>query len=487
MSQHDPDPVVPPGSRAKLSPSEPATSKPATSKPSTSKPATSRPSFPRRTASGQAASGSGGCREYGTLSRRRFLGWGVGGLGAAVASAALPALLPRVALGTEGPRRDVLVSIFLRGGADGLTLCVPHFDDAYYALRPTLAVPRPDAASPRRAVDLDGRFGLPPAMAALAEPFADGHLAIVHACGLEGATRSHFDAMRFVEVGMGGAPFGLGAGWIGRHLQDVPPVDAGAVLRAVALDSALPRSLAGAPSSTPVPDPTDYGILGPGGDSPAWQERLWRLYDRAEEPLSTSALTARQTAALLRAVDVAGYRPAGGVTYPEDELGQALRSTAALIRAGVGLEVASIDVGGWDTHEAQGPFEGDMASLMASLSTGLVAFYRDLWSADQPGVVVVVQSEFGRNAFENGSAGTDHGHGGALFVLGGSVVGGRVLGTWPGLEPEQLYEGQDLATTTDYRDVLSEILARRLDNPAPAASFADPDYAPRPVGLFDRG
>ena len=187
---------------------------------------------------------------------------------------------------------------------------------------------------------------------------------------------------------------------------------------------------------------------------------------------------------LLQQIDFTGYQPSGGVVYPESEFGTALASTAALIKAQVGVEAVAIDLGGWDTHDFQGPVDGGMAALMTVLAEGLAAFHKDLQSAGQNRVMVTAMSEFGRNAFENGSAGTDHGHGGVMLAMGSAVAGGRVITDWPGLAPGQLFEEQDLGITIDYRDILTEILGERLGNADPAAVFADPAYAPVDRGLL---
>lgn len=422
-----------------------------------------------------------GCPEYDRISRRRFLGLGA----SALAAAALPPWLPRVALADAGsPARDVLVLVALRGGADGLTLCAPFGDDGYYALRPTLAVPRPDSSSPHRALDLDGFFGLPPGLAPLLGPYRDGSLLVVHATGLPIRTRSHFSAMFLAEVGQPAPPTSRVNGWIAEHLRAVPPVRKDAVLRAVGNGIGLPRSLVGAPATAPVRDLSASGFAGDPGTVAARRRALAAMYSTAPDPLRAPAASTLSTADLLEKIRYASYRPAGGVVYPEDELGHALRSTAALIKAGVGIEAATLECGGWDSHSDQGPFDGAMAVLLKRLAEGLAAFHADLFASGHTDVVVVVQTEFGRNAWENGSRGTDHGHAGAMLVLGGHVAGGRVLTRWPGLAPEELYEGQDLALTIDARDVLSEILKKRLGNPDPWSVFADPAYTPAEHGVI---
>ncbi|MEM7353195.1 MAG: DUF1501 domain-containing protein [Acidobacteriota bacterium] len=419
-----------------------------------------------------------GCNEYHRLSRRSFLGLGAG----FVAAAATPAWLPRVAMADEGGSRDVLVSLFLRGGADGLTLCVPFGEQAYYDLRPTLAIAPPDSSETTRASDLDGFFGLPPAMTPLLEAYQDGALAFVHACGLPSTNRSHFDAMHFMEVGMGDPPSSLLTGWLGRHLLTTAPTVEDGVLRAVGIGSGLQRTLVGGPKTLPVDNFENFGLLGNPDTFAERRAALEAMYATLESPLGLAARGTFGTIELLEMIDFASYQPAGGAVYPDGEFGLALKSTAALIKAQMGVEAAAIDLGGWDTHDVQAPIDGEMSIIMRNLAEGLAAFHQDLFSDDVTNVTVVAMSEFGRNAFENGSAGTDHGHGGLMMVLGGHVDGGRVIADWPGLADGQLFENQDLAVTIDYRDVLTEVLTKRADNTDIGAVFTDPGYSP-----VDRG
>ena len=233
----------------------------------------------------------------------------------------------------------------------------------------------------------------------------------------------------------------------------------------------------------PIEDPATFDLRGNPGSLARRRRALEDMYAEVEGVLGESARNTFSTIDLLDEIDFDSYLPAGGASYPGDELGQALRSTAALIRAEVGVEAVSVDLSGWDTHDFQAPLDGQMSVVMASLAQGLAAFHQDLDGADQRNYVVVVMSEFGRNAFENGSLGTDHGHGGVMMTLGGHVAGGRVVTEWPGLAPGQLFEEQDLAITIDYRDVLAEILTKRLDNGDIGAVFADPSYSPVDRGI----
>ncbi|MDX2115780.1 MAG: DUF1501 domain-containing protein [Planctomycetota bacterium] len=404
-----------------------------------------------------------GCAEYDMLSRRRFL---AASSGAALAAASAPAWLPRVALARDyrGAQRDVLISIYLRGASDGLSLVPPHADANYYSLRPTLNVPRPGSNAPSRAIDLDGFFGLAPAMAPLLPAYQDGNLLIVHACGSTDTTRSHFEAQRLMETASSTATAST-TGWLGRHIQSVQPMDPGALLRAVAIDSALPQTLIGAPRTLPIPDLDAFGLSGYSQSSDQREAVLRQLYGGSGGGrLAAVASDTLSTIDLLDTINFAGYVPGNAAVYPGSSFGVAMRSAAALIKARVGVEAIAIDVEGWDTHSNQGTTGGFLASLMTTLAQGLAAFYTDMGAGAAPSYTLVCMSEFGRRAAENGSAGTDHGRGNAMFVMGGCVRGGRVLADWPGLAPEQLYERLDLDVTIDYRDILAEILSTRLGN-----------------------
>lgn len=410
-----------------------------------------------------------GCSEYRALSRRSFLKSSA----AAALIASSPSWLPRVAYADSGGSdRDIVVSIYLRGGADGLTLCAPHGDDDYYVHRPQLAIPPPDSSDPNRLTDLDGFFGLPPAMAPLLPVYQAGHLAFVHACGLTSTTRSHFDAQRFMEVGQVGS--GASDGWLGRHLATVSPLDGTSVLRGVTFDTAMALTMIGAPLSLPINDPESFGILGTSATRDDRAGRISQMYDH-DDVLNVVADNTMATIALLETIDFAGYTPAGGASYPPSQFGDALRATAALIRANVGVEAVHVNKNGWDTHASQGVVTGTMAGLMDDLALGLLALHADMEASGHLGrLIVVVLTEFGRVVAENGSLGTDHGHGGAMIVMGGGVVGGQVMRTWPGLATEQLFAQRDLAITLDYRDILAEIVDKRLGNPNVGSVF--PNY-----------
>jgi uncharacterized protein (DUF1501 family) len=413
-----------------------------------------------------------GCNEYRDLSRRSFLGLSA----ASALVAATPAWLPRVAFAHSraAVARDVLVSIFLRGGADGLSMCVPFGDPNYYLARPNIAIAPPDSGDQFAATNLDGFFGLPPAMTPLLDAFTSGHLLFVHAAGSPDESRSHFDATRFMEVGKA-RDTQLFTGWLGRHIMATPPLDEEAVVRAIGISPGLQRRLFGAPKSLPFPDLNDTKL---NGRAPTLEERfsaIQEAYARAPAMLRASAQATASTMGVLQAIDFAAYVPAHGATYPESDFGYSLKSTAALIKAQIGVEAVAVDFPSWDTHESQNPASGTMARRMEDLSQSLAAFHRDVIGPGHP-VTALIMSEFGRTVAENAAGGTDHGHGNTMMLMGQHIAGGRVLTQWPGLHPDLLYQGQDLEITIDYRDVLAEVLQRRMGNTDLA--FVFPDYSP---------
>jgi len=379
--------------------------------------------------------------------------------------------MPRFSFAPQNtaPRGDTLVVVFLRGAADILNMVVPHGERAYYKLRPTLGIPRPDdsgAKKGERTVDLDGFFGFHPNMQALLDAWQNEHLAIIHACGAPDESRSHFKAMELMERGVEDER-GPASGWIGRHLATLNTGNS-SPLRAVGMGTRPQRSLSGSVPVSALRSIADFHL---GGDRQALQQMraaLNTVYQ--DDVMGQETLSIMDT---LEKLDPMKYVASSQTRYPDSEFGLALKQTAMLIKAEVGLEISAIDVGGWDTHFAQGSTSGQMPNLMQDLADGLAAFHADLFDHLSK-LTVVTMSEFGRRASENGSLGTDHGHGSMMMVLGGNVNGGKVHGRWPGLEEGQLVGPGDLAVTTDYRDVLSEILTRRLNNPAVDAIF--PDY-----------
>jgi uncharacterized protein (DUF1501 family) len=381
-----------------------------------------------------------------------------------------PTWFPRLSFApaNTAPRGDTLVVIFLRGAADVLNMVVPHGEENYYQLRPTLGVPRPDDAKKKKdekVVDLDGFFGFHPSLSPLMAAWQEKQLAIIHACGAPDESHSHFKSMELMERGVNDER-GPASGWIGRHLASL---DTGNVspLRAVGMGTRPQRSLSGSVPISALRSIADFHL---GGNPLAVQQMraaLELVYQ--SDAMGQETLRIMDTLAKL---DPTNYQ-SPITNYPESEFGLALKQTAMLIKAEVGLEVSAIDLGGWDTHFTQGVAAGLMPNLMKDLADGLAAFHADMRD-HMSKLTTVTMSEFGRRAYENGSLGTDHGHGSMMMVLGGNVRGGQVHGAWPGLGEGQLIEPGDLAVTTDYRDVLSEILAKRLNNSATDLVF--PDY-----------
>lgn len=400
---------------------------------------------------------------------------------AALLAMAAPLVMPRFAFarGSGGGSQDVLVNIFLRGALDGLTLCPPYGDTNLYTARPTLAV-APPGSGPNAAFDLDGYFGLAPGARGLLRPFQDGKLALVHASGSPDPTRSHFDAMAYVEYGTPKQPFGtVHDGWLGRHLQNTPPLGSGP-LRGLSVDYATPLANAGGPQQVATPDPANFLFPGDPQSAGRRRRRLEKMYEAAGDPMRSSASAGLAAIDLLAGIDFVHYVPENGANYPATFFGQGLMKIAALIKANVGIEVFTVDIGGWDTHAAQGPVDGYLHALLTELCDSLEAFYLDL-AASMDKLMVIAMSEFGRRVAENASKGTDHGHGNAMIVMGGHVNGGQVLThKWPGLDPTKLDDG-DLAVTLDYRDIFAEILSVRLAEPNLDLVF--PNYKPKFRGI----
>lgn len=417
-------------------------------------------------------------------SRRDFLKWmgtaGVVGIGSQI----FPQWMPRLAFAQsqDHVRGDVLVVIFLRGGIDGLSAVAPYGDGAnYYDARPTQALAEPGKGF-ASLLDLDGYFGFHPAMAPLLDLYRSNALAIVHATGLTDETRSHFDAMQFMEHGTPGSK-SSSTGWIGRHLESTAQQN-GSPFRAVGIGAMSPSSLRGPVAPLSLRSIANFHLKGRENELQAAQQALMQLY-RTEAPqngLDTQARLVFETIDMLQQINVTHYQTAHNATYPLDEegFGLGLQQVAQLIKADVGLEVACLDLGGWDTHENQGTRDGFFNTQLSLLAQGLNAFYTDLQEY-MPNITVVTMSEFGRRVQENASAGTDHGHGNFMLLMGGGVEHGRVYANWPTLAPEKLNHG-DLAITTDYRDVLAEILVRRLKNPAIDTIF--PNFKHKTPGIL---
>jgi uncharacterized protein (DUF1501 family) len=379
-----------------------------------------------------------------------------------------PAFLTRTAE-AAGAGKRLLIAIFQRGAADGLNIVVPYGEPDYYRLRPTIAVPRPGRAE-QSAIDLDGHFGLHPRLAPL-KPFWDNRsLAIVHACGSHDVTRSHFDAQDYMESATPGVK-STRDGWINRYLAATG--EARNPLRGVALTRQMPRSLQGPAPSLAIGSVAGFNVRNGAGQS--FEEAYRRAADVVLAPSSAEAFDAMRTLQRTAATRAA----ATAAAYPRSPFGQALQEIATLARADVGLEVAFAESTNWDHHANEGGIGGQLATRVDDLARGLAALATDLGDrlAD---TVIVTMSEFGRRAAQNGSGGTDHGHGNAMFVLGGPVRGGRVYGRWPGLDAEALFEGRDLAVTTDFRDVFAGLVTGHLGAERSALTRIFPGYSPGP-------
>ena len=421
-----------------------------------------------------------GCQEYQQLARRDFLTL-AGGVGV---SALLPTWLPKVVMAqSSNGSRDIIVSVFLSGGTDGMSMVVPFGDPDYYTGRPNIAIARPDAAGTGpKVVALDNFFGFSPGMAPLMPAYTNGDLLVAHATGSVSTSRSHFDQQRYMELGKPNDPRITG-GWLGRHLATSAPTRSNAPLRGLGFTAGMPQTLSGGPKTLPIPNPASFSIGGSATTATVRAQWLAANHGSTVNPVADNALDATNTIALLQQINFTGYAPVNGAVYPTSGLGQALRSTAALIKADVGVEAVHAFSGGWDTHATQGPIAtldgGFMHTRMLDLANALAAFHADLIQGTTSyGVTVVVISEFGRNARENGNRGTDHGRGNVAFAMGKKINGGRVLTNgWPGLARENHEAGQDLRVTLDHRDILAEIVQNRLGNRNLSVVF--PDYTPR--------
>jgi uncharacterized protein (DUF1501 family) len=425
-----------------------------------------------------------GCQEYHSLARRDFVSM-AGGVGIA---ALLPAWLPKVVLAqSANSSRDIIVSIFISGGVDGMSLVAPFGDPDYYTGRPSIAIPRPDAAGTGpKGVALDNFFAFSPGMAPLMPAYTAGDLLVAHATGSVDNSRSHFDAQRYMEVGTPRDPR-VASGWLGRHLATSTPLRSDAPLRALGLTSGLPQTLSGAPKALPIPTPANFALAGSAATANERTRWLASNYASTIDPVSSNALDSSNTIALLQRINWTGYAPQNGAVYPTTAFGNALRSTAALIKADIGVEAVHAFNGGWDTHAQQGPLAtldgGYMHTKMLELSQSLAAFHADVIQGTTAyGVTVVLVSEFGRNARENGNRGTDHGRGNVAFAMGRKIAGGKVITNgWPGLARENLENGQDLRVTLDHRDLLAEIVQNRLGNNNLGVIF--PNFTPRFRGV----
>jgi uncharacterized protein (DUF1501 family) len=380
---------------------------------------------------------------------------------AIVGTAALPHFLRRAAFGAveSGNKTRRLVVIFQRGAADGLNIVVPHAEPTYYAMRPSINIPR------NAVIDLDGFFGLHPAMSPFRPLWDQRHLAIVHAAGSPDPSRSHFDAQDFMESGTPGVKV-TEDGWLNRTLRDLAqPADKSA-FRAISLGPSLPRILSGGEPAVAINNISDFGVGGRNPKAAPVSNTFEAMYaNSVDSVLHGTGQETFEAVKMLKSADPLKYKPAPGADYPRGRFGDSLKQLAQLIKANLGVQVAFADMGGWDHHVNEGGSQGQIANVLREFSQSLGAFWIDLGDLAED-TAVVTMSEFGRTARENGNRGTDHGHANVMFVMGGPVKGGKVYGRWPGLDQSQLYEGRDLALTTDFRRVLGEAVYQHLGNKA---------------------
>lgn len=391
-----------------------------------------------------------------------------------------------VAFADPALNQEILLVIFLRGGMDGLSLVPPTggADRGFYeAARPTLQIPLTGANA---AIDLDGQFGLHGAAAPLFDLYQDGRLAIVQATGMDIVNRSHFDAMQFVEHGTPGVKSTV-TGWLTRHLSSAQNLPSEIVMPSLAVGDLQPASLAGDLETINLVDPLGFNInTGPWLWRHPQRTALRRLYNASSSWLHDTGVQALDAMDIIELNVTGDYIPANGAVYPVSDFGEHLQVLAQMTKLDLGLQVATLDVGGWDTHEQQGTGgAGYFGDLIADLAEGLGAFYLDLdgtGASNYTGrLTVVVQTEFGRELAENSDSGTEHGYGNTMMVLSGNALGG-LHGSWPGLAPGALVDGTDVAVTTDFRQVLSEILIRRMCNPNLGQIF--PGYTGyQPLGI----
>lgn len=379
---------------------------------------------------------------------------------ALVGTTAIPAFLTRTLVAAEssasGKKRRVIV-LFQRGAADGLNVVVPHAESYYYQARPSIAIPRDQV------LDLDGFFGLHPALSEFKPLWDQKHLAIVHAAGSPDPSRSHFDAQDYMESGTPGYR-ATTDGWLNRALQaqDDHQHRKESPFRAISMGDEVALTMRGKVPAIAMSNVGNFSVGGRNPDATPVSEIFETMYDHSTASLLRgSGSETFEAIKMLKSTDPAHYTPANGAQYPQGQFGESMKQIAQLLKANLGVEAAFADIGGWDHHVNEGNVEGQLARSLRAFSQGISAFWQDLGD-DAEDVTLVSMSEFGRTVRQNGTGGTDHGHANVMFVLGGQVTGGKVYGRWPGLNPEQLYQNRDLAITTDYRRVLAEAVWKNL-------------------------
>jgi uncharacterized protein (DUF1501 family) len=376
----------------------------------------------------------------------------------------------------------ILICVFQRGAVDGLSMVVPYGDPYYYQARSDISIGQPSqAAGANAALDLDGYFGLNPALAPLLPLFKQGHLAAIQACGSPNASRSHFESQDLMESGVDSGE-GVQDGWLNRMLGCCPEDAAKkTAFRAVSMTATIPRSLQGEQDALAIRDLDTFGLAGdtsvalsgPSGTANGFESMYGAAVDTVLHGTARESFDALD---LLKQAKATSYTPANGAAYPQGAFGRNLKQIAQLIKANVGLQVAFAEVDGWDTHANQGNAKGQLATRLGGFAQALAALHKDLGDR-MADVVVVTMSEFGRAVHQNGNRGTDHGHGTCFFTMGGGIKGGKVYGDWPTLAPDKLFQNRDLAITTDFRDVFGEITSRHFGVPMSAMPTLFPQYA----------
>lgn len=425
------------------------------------------------------------------INRRNFLKTG----GAAAAGAAMA---PRISFAADAYSDNILVFVFQRGGIDGLSFLAPldgHADRGNYeALRSNgTMIPSIDLQS------LSGGWGLHPAAAPLVDLWTNNSLAIVQAAGLPWANRSHFEAERYIELGTPGNRFTT-TGWLTRHLRSARNLPSSLLLPAVVTESTIRYSLWREPSAVTMRYPTSFDL-----DTAYYEEEqesaLADIYAMENSELDVAGSQALAAQSIVEAIDWANYTPANGAAYPTQlanpenltSFGTEMKIIAQLIKEDTGLRVAQTDIGGWDTHNQQGnnTTDGGYYDNVRDLSASLLAFFTDIDVPSPNGktwaerTTLLVHSEFGRRAYDNADAGTDHGWGNNLLAIGGGVNGGQLYGPWPGLAEQELYQEADVWATTDYRTVFSECLLKRFNNDSIwdiFPGYTEAEY--QPLGVF---
>jgi uncharacterized protein (DUF1501 family) len=421
------------------------------------------------------------------MNRRFFITSGGIALASIGVSLSAPSFLERAVMAQAreritGGRRKTLIAIFQRGAVDGLNMVVPYGERAYYDLRPTIAIPKPQVGNIEAAIDLDGFFGLHPSMAQFKPLWDSKRLAIIEAAGSPDNTRSHFDAQDYMESATPGVK-STTDGWLNRLLQSKSDPE-NSLFRAVSVTKEMPRVFQGKAPVLAISNLADFTIRA-GQNSGAMQGGFEAMWDQKfNDKLGGTGKETFEAVNYLKQVNPSQFKPENGAQYPRTPFGNGLMQIAQLIKAGVGLEIAFTDIGGWDTHVNEGNSRGQLSNLLQQFSAGIAALYTDLGQR-MDDVVIMTMSEFGRTVRENGNRGTDHGHANSMFVVGNSVRGGKVYGQWPGLKTDQLYEGRDLNLTTDFRDVFAEVAKRHLGTPNLKTVFPGYDASPAKFrGLF---